>query len=83
MNTYVQAVGQNGSGPSLTDIHIYWVATISRLLKNIGLFSERALQKRLYAAKETIIVRSLLIVATLCTYIVKQSEVARTSILNV
>ena len=29
------------------------MATISRLLKNIGLFCERALLKRLYFAKET------------------------------
>jgi len=29
------------------------VATISRLLKIIGLFCKRALQKRLYSAKET------------------------------
>jgi len=29
------------------------VATISRLLKIIGLFYKRALQKRLYSAKET------------------------------
>ena len=31
----------------------YGVATISRLLKIIGLFCKRALQKRLYSAKET------------------------------
>ena len=31
----------------------YGVATISRLLKMIGLFCKRALQKRLYSAKET------------------------------
>ena len=31
----------------------YVVATISRLLKIIGLFCKRALQKRLYSAKET------------------------------
>jgi len=31
----------------------YVVATISRLLKTIGLFWKRALQKRLYSAKET------------------------------
>jgi len=31
----------------------YGVATISRLLKIIGLFWKRALQKRLYSAKET------------------------------
>jgi len=29
------------------------VATISRLLKIIGLFCKRTLQKRLYSAKET------------------------------
>ena len=40
------------------------MATISRLLKMIGLFCKRALQKRLYSADETIILRSLLIVAT-------------------
>ena len=39
-------------------------ATISRLLKIIGLLCKRALQKRLYSAKETCILRSLLIVAT-------------------
>jgi len=33
--------------------YTYGVATISRLLKIIGLFCERALQKRLYSAKET------------------------------
>jgi len=31
----------------------YGVASISRLLKSIGLFCKRALQKRLYFAKET------------------------------
>ena len=31
----------------------YVVATIRRLLKTIGLFCKRALQKRLYSAKET------------------------------
>jgi len=31
----------------------YGVATISRLLKIIGLFCKRALQKRLYSAEET------------------------------
>ena len=31
----------------------YGVATISRLLKIIGLFCKRALQKRQYSAKET------------------------------
>ena len=31
----------------------YGVATISRLLKIIGLFRKRALSKRLYSAKET------------------------------
>jgi len=31
----------------------YWVATVSRLLKITGLFCKRALQKRLYSAKET------------------------------
>ena len=34
-------------------IFMYGVATISRLLKIIGLFCQRALQKRLYSAKET------------------------------
>ena len=33
--------------------HIYGVATSSRLLKIIGLFCKRALQKRRYSAKET------------------------------
>jgi len=32
---------------------LYGVATISRLLKMIGLFCKRALQKRLYSARET------------------------------
>jgi len=32
---------------------LYGVATISRLLKIIGLFCKRALYKRLYSAKET------------------------------
>jgi len=41
------------------------VATISRLLKIIGLFCKRALQKRRYSAKEIqMILRSLLISAT-------------------
>jgi len=31
----------------------YGVATISRLLKILGLFCKRALQKRLYSAKES------------------------------
>ena len=31
----------------------YGVATISRLLKIVGLFCKRALSKRLYSAKET------------------------------
>ena len=30
----------------------YWVATISRLLKIIGLFCKRTLQKRLHSANE-------------------------------
>jgi len=38
---------------SLTNVYGYGVATIGRLLKIIGLFCERALQKRLYFAKET------------------------------
>ena len=33
--------------------HSYGVATISRLLKMTGLFCKRALQERLYFAKET------------------------------
>jgi len=37
----------------MLDIFSYGVATISRLLKIIGLFCKRALQKRLYSAKET------------------------------
>ena len=31
----------------------YGVATMSRLLKSIGLFCKRALEKRLYSAEET------------------------------
>ena len=43
----------------------YGVATISRLLKIIGLFCKRALQKRPIFFKETYnFLRSLLIVAT-------------------
>ena len=44
----------------------YRVATISRLLKIIGLFCKRALLKRLCSAQETyhFILRCLLIVAT-------------------
>jgi len=34
-------------------IHMYGVATISRLLKCVGFFCKRALSKRLYSAKET------------------------------
>jgi len=49
--------------PGAADIS-YGVASISRLLKIIGLFCKRALQKRLYSAKEHIILRSLLIEAT-------------------
>jgi len=37
----------------LTHENAYGVATISRLLKSTGLFSRRALQKRLYSAQET------------------------------
>jgi len=33
--------------------HVYWVASTTRLLKIIGLFCKRALQKRRYSAKET------------------------------
>ena len=33
--------------------YAYWVATVSRLLKIIGLFCKRALYKRRYSAKET------------------------------
>ena len=40
------------------------MATISRLLKIIGLFCKKALEKRLYPAKETYNLRGLLIVAT-------------------
>ena len=43
---------------------MYEVATISRLPKNIGLFCKRAVYKRLYSAKETCILKSLLITAT-------------------
>jgi len=42
----------------------YGVATISKLLQIIGLFCNRAFQKRPYSAKATYILRSLLIVAT-------------------
>ena len=37
----------------LENLCSYGVASISRLLKMIGLFYKRALQKRLYSAKET------------------------------
>jgi len=37
----------------LPSLEWYGVATMSRLLKIIGLFCKRALQKRLYSAKET------------------------------
>ena len=36
-----------------SDSEMYGVAIISRLLKMIGLFCRRALEKRLYSAKET------------------------------
>ena len=39
--------------PALVLLTMYGVDTISRLLKIIGLFCERALWKRLYSAKET------------------------------
>ena len=39
--------------PVKTVISRYGVSTIRRLLKMIGLFCKRALQKRLYSAKET------------------------------
>ena len=42
-----------GASAKSTDIWVYGVATISRLLKIIGLFCKRALSKRLYSAKET------------------------------
>ena len=51
-----------------TKLMCYAVATISRLLKVIGLFCKRALLKRLYSAKRPIILRSLLIVATPYVY---------------
>jgi len=38
---------------SLDFLRMYGVATISRLLKVIGLFCKRALEKRLHSAKET------------------------------
>ena len=44
----------------------YGVATISRLFKMIGLFCKRVLYKRLCSAKETLILRSPLIVGTPC-----------------
>jgi len=44
--------------------HYCGVATISRLLKIIGLFCKRAPEKRQYLQKRPIILRSLLIVAT-------------------
>jgi len=50
---------------TLVGINGYGVATIHRLLKIIGLFCKRALEKRRYSAKKTCILRSLLIVATL------------------
>jgi len=37
----------------ICDMSRYGVATMSRLLKIIGVFCKRALQKRLYSAKET------------------------------
>jgi len=40
-----------------SDYRLHEVATISRLPKNIGFFCERALQKRLYSAKETYILK--------------------------
>jgi len=42
----------------------YGVATISRLLKIIGLFCKRAPQKRLYSAKETYDLKEPELVAT-------------------
>jgi len=42
----------------------YGVARISRLLKIIGLFCKRALQKRLYSAKKPYFLRSLRIIGT-------------------
>jgi len=48
-----------------TCVCVYEVATISRLLKIIGLFCKRARYKRdLYSPKRPIILRNLLIVAT-------------------
>ena len=47
-----------------TQIYAYGVATISRLLKIIGLFCKRALLKRLILQKRPRLLRSLLILAT-------------------
>ena len=47
----------------------YGVASISRLLKMMGLFCKRALRKRIYSEKRPIISRSLLIVATPYIYV--------------
>jgi len=41
------------SGPAEADLYTIYVASISRLLKIIGLFCKRALQKTLYSAEET------------------------------
>jgi len=38
---------------SCVDIHVYGVASVSRIDKITGLFCKRALQKRRYSAKET------------------------------
>jgi len=45
-------------------IHSHGVATISRLLKIIGLFAKEPYKRDLYSPKKPIILRSLLLVAT-------------------
>ena len=56
MSQHINESCHNMSTSSITTYQCsisYGVATISRLLKTIGLFCKRALQKRRYSAKET------------------------------
>jgi len=60
--------------------HTYGVAMMSRLLKIIGLFCKKALQKRTDSAKETYNIRCLLIKAT--PYYDKHPDMCATHILG-
>ena len=82
MYTYIHYT----SPASLSRVISYEVATISRLPKNTRLFCKRALQKRLYSAKETYTFKEATnhshpICSHACTYVPSGSSLTSSPVL--